>query len=88
MVPRMPDDEIREAASWLVNQVQVLAVNDPHTFRIIERAARRILLERHRQIIAERLDNYDARTLQDVDAFLDMIDRVVRRDDDDTSATS
>lgn len=75
MVPRTPDDDTRESASWLVNLIQVMAVNEPVAFRAVIRAVRHIVDEHRRQTIAERLTHLDSQGLEEVDAFLNVIER-------------
>jgi hypothetical protein len=76
MTQRIPDDEVREASSWLVNLIQTTAVNDPDLLRAIERAVRAIVIDHRRQAIAERLERLDSRCLEEVDAFLNTVERL------------
>lgn len=75
MSARNPDDETRKRAGWLVDQIQNLAISAPLVLHAIERTVRDVVAEHRRQMIAERLEHLDVEGLDEVDAFLTVIER-------------
>lgn len=75
MTLRTPDDDTRERAGWLVDQIQTLAINAPEVLRAAERVVREVIAAHLRQTIAERLEGLDSEGLTEVNAFVSVVAR-------------
>lgn len=74
MNPRdLPPEDIRASAARLVNLIQVLAVNDAATLRMVERCVLALVAEQRRQRIGVQLADLDAEALAAVDALVERL---------------
>jgi hypothetical protein len=69
----MPPEDLRVSAARLVNLIQVLAVNEPRTLRLVERTVLTLVAEQRRQRISEDLETLDAEALATIGGVIDRL---------------
>jgi len=70
---QLPPEDVRFIAARLVNLIQVLAVNESGTLRMVERSVLALVAEHRRQRLGEQLGHLNAEALAEVGCFLERL---------------